>query len=581
MSIQNLVTHLEKKKAEIQNKIQETSGIYKAKVNVQFSSSTLPNVQNTNLNSEDRLRLFALENERLRALLKTINDQSEVELKLINAALLELEKSNNLMSKRSEADIEKYREEIRVLNNNLRMKNDEQAKMQEQMKQFELLLNQEKSKTSEQKDKYKKLKLDLADAKASNEFKRNNSDIDVLLRNKIQLLEKSLKDLQDEKMLMKLENQQLSFRLKELNSDNSKGRTVEHIQYVPSNPGYHDDKNKQIFEELSTVKEEIMNFNKTQKRLLETIKEETDKKHGSVENGKGRVSHQLDINFQKSLYRNFPNGNVDRGDQHIDLSLNLPPDFDNFESNQTTHYSKLKQIVKLLTEKQSQTQNNLESKLEKIKELKKTNKQFIKENEILQKEVRDLQKGQVSNLAQVKKVSDEVEKLKYERNNLNETNHKLSQKVEKHKTKIEELKESERKLFSLEKQNELMLSVNNKKNQEINSLLNELNEKQEVLNQVVSKSQMNYDTSNSEAEGLNLKSKYIKLKQLFVELREAYFQLHDDYSQIEIELEKEIKLRQNILEDFLKRSDFFEGKIAEFRDFQDRLIETKRLIVNR
>jgi chromosome segregation ATPase len=265
----------------------------------------------------------------------------------------------------------------------------------------------------------------------------------------------------------------------------------------------------------------------------------------------------------------------------MELSLNLPPDFDQFDGGKGSHLKKMKQVIKLLTEKQTQSLRTLEEKTEKLKEMKKANKELTRELETLRADQR-IHKGEEGKLdSQIRKLKEELEKVRVERDRGVEAQAKLQKKVEKLERKIKDLRDSEQRIQSLEKQKELIMTVNNQKQAEIQSLLNELNDKQDALNHAVSRSQINVDASVYDDSAAGLRARYLKLKRLFLGLRDAYLQLQDDFANVSAALDKEVKLRESILEDFLKRSDFFEQKISEFRDFHDRIIDVKGLIISK
>ena len=581
MSVQNLIKFLEKRMSEIQNKFQETSGIYKTK-SVPFDHSNRPSTV-SNLSTEDRLRLFALENERLRGLLKSINEETEIELQLINSALLELSKEQENAIKRQNSESEKWKDDIKILEATLRFKTQEIFGIMDQLKRVETLLESEQLKSREWQNKAENLQRELTNTNGTNDSRKGNSDIENLYKNRIQKLEKILADLQNEKSQLKMENVQFGITHAEILTRLNKSTTKD--SFDQQNARKTEEKSQQLFEELNTVKEEMKNFSRTQKQVLDLIKEENGQKKegGLMEPSRVKSTHQLDINFQKSLYRNFPqNYGKDNNDPYVELSLNLPADFDNYENQQTSHYKKLKQVVKMLTEKQTQQFKNLEQKSEKVKELKKSNKNLEKELKSEQETNRALQEKFFKNEGFLKKQTEEIDKLKVEKSQLSENTQKLQKKVLKLEKVNLELKDSEQQVIALEKQKELMMNVNNQRNQDIHSLLNELNEKQDVLNQVVSRSQIHAEGSHIENDSNSaLRNKYLKLKQFFISLREAYFQLQDEHSQVKVELEKEIRLREAILEDFLKRSDFFEARVEEFRDFHDRILEIKKSVINK
>lgn len=581
MTIKSLIVLLEKRRSDIQLKFQETSGIYSAKTSTSHGSAQPIGL---NISVDDRLRLFALENERLRALLKSINEQTETELQVINSALLELNQGNDA-TLRLQSEIDRLREERRVLDAKLASKELDRNGLLDQIAKFESVLKSEKSRSSELQSKVDSLRRELESAQAGAEAKRQSPEIDLLFRQRIQQLEKTIKELQEERSMLKMDNLQMGLKVGELQARQGANPMRLEVRTAEQQQAGNDGAERKIIEAIDTVKSELMNFNRTQKQVLEKINEEKKEKHmaGSQEPMRYRPGHHGEANVQRSVYRNFPqNFERDNFDPHLDLSLNLPADFDQYGEQPASNYKKLKQIVKLLTEKQSQNTRLLEEKTEKVKELKKANKELTREVDGLQTEAKGLKAEAAKHEGQLRKAREEADRLKAERERLGEEKTKLQKKFDKLERKMEEMRDSEHKIQSLEKQKELMMTVNNQRNAEIQSLLNELNDKQDALNQAVSRSQLNVDASQMEADtGAGMRSKYNKLKRLFLGLRDAYFQLQDEYGQLAAELDKEVKLRESILEDFLKRSDFFEQKITEFRDFHDRIIDVKRLIVSK
>lgn len=578
MTLKSLVTLLEKRKLDIQLKLQEASGIYTARSTSHFSGTT----SDSTPSAEDRLRLFALENERLRAFLKSLKDQSEEELTLINSALIELGNGNQ-DNRKLTIEVDRLKEDKRVLEAKLAARELDKNSLNDQIAKFESLLQSERTRSSDLQSKMDQLKRDLENAQSTADQRRSSNDIEQLLKNKINILEKSVRDLKDEKEALKMDNMQLGFRITDLQGRSAQPIKLE-VKTSEANHGQQGGSERKIIEAIDVVKEDMRNFNKTQKEILDKIREEKDQKSSSMsqEFNRNRNKQGIEFNAQRSWYRNNPHhADRDAMDPHLELSLNLPPDFDQFDPAKGSHLKKMKQVIKLLTERQTQSIKTLEEKTEKIKELKKANKELTRELDVLKAENRTLKADESKLDAQLRKLKDELEKLRVERDRGVETQAKLQKKVEKLERKIRELRESEQRIQSLEKQKELMLTVNNQRNEEIQSLLNELNDKQDALNHVVSRSQINPDVSQYDDSSSGLRSRYLKLKGYFRGLREAYFQLQNDYATLAAELEKEVKLRETILEDFLKRSDFFENKITEFREFPDRLIDVKRLIVSK
>lgn len=583
MTVKSLISLLEKRKSDIQLKFQETSGIYSAKTSNSNTTSGGPTIT---LSVDDRLRLFALENERLRALLKTINEQTDIELQVINSALLELNQSN-ASTPQLQSEIQRLREEIRILEAKLSSKDLERNSLVEQVSRLESLLSSEKLKNTDFQSRIDALKRELEAAQISAQGRKDTGEVELLFKQRIQQLEKANKELTEQLGKLKIENGQLGLRVTELQTKASLTAPLKLEVRQPDPIVVNNEvSERKIIEAINdTVKNELLNFGKSQKQLIERMNEDKERRraNGSQDPVRSRQNPYLEPHLQRSVYRNFPQ-TMERNDldPHLDLSLNLQPDFDTTGDQPAANYKKLKQIVKLLTDKQQQSAKTLEEKIEKLKELKKANKELNAQNTTLEIDNKNLKNEASKHDSHLKRAREEADKLRAERDRLAEEKAKLQKKIDKLERKIDEMRDAENKIQSLEKQKELMLTVNNQRNAEIQSLLNELNDKQDALNHAVSRSQINMEGSQYDAEtSPQFRSKYMKLKRLFLGLRDAYFQLQDEYAQLSVELEKEIKLRESILDDFLKRSDFFEEKITEFRDFHDRIIDVKRLIVSK
>lgn len=572
MTLKSLATLLERRQTEIKLRLQEASGIYTAKAAPHGSSTSSSAIT---LSAEDRLRLFALENERLRASLKALNEQTETELTLINSALLELSQGSEGM-RRLTLEVERLKEEKRVLEAKLAAKDLDKSSLNDNVTRLEAMLQSERSRTSELQSRLDQMKRDLEAA----ELRRGSADIEQLLKQKIAQLERTAKDLKDERDALKADNLRMEFRIKDL-----KGAAESPIKLevkTVEGLGNPDLTERKIIEAIGSVKEEMRNFNRTQKEVLDRIREDKDRRSPALsqEYQAGRGRH-MDFSGQRSWARhNAPGGERETLDPHLELSLNLPPDFD-LDGGKGANLKKMKQVIKLLTERFNQSQKTVEEKTAKLKELKKANKELMREVDGLKGDQRTMKAEEAKLDAQVRKLKDELDRLKAERDRGLETQTGLQKKVDKLEKKVRELKESEQKIQSLEKQKEMMLTNNRERDAEIQSLRNALNDKQDALNHVMSYSQLNPDASQFDDSAAGLRARYLKLKRLFLGLREAYFRLQDDYATLSAALEKEVKQRDAILEDFLKRSDFFEQKISEFRDFHDRILDVKRLIVSK
>lgn len=579
MTVKSLIALLEKRKSDIQLKFQETSGIYSAKSSSTGSQNIGPAMT---LSVDDRLRLFALENERLRALLKTINEQTEVELQVINSALLELNQSTGSVPQ-LQTENQRLKEEIRILEAKLNSRDLERNSLNDQMSRLESLLSSEKLKNNDLQARIDSLKRELDSAQG----RKDTGEVELLFRQRIQQLEKMNKELTEQLAKLKIENGQLGLKVTELQTKSPLATPLKLELRQPDPIVVNNEvSERKIIEAINdTVKNELLNFGKSQKQLIEKMNEDKDRRraNGSQDPLRHKQNPYLEPHLQRSVYRNFPQ-TMERNDldPHLDLSLNLQPDFDPVSDQPAANYKKLKQIVKLLTEKQQQSAKTLEEKIQKLKELKKANKELTAQNTTLEIDNKNLKNEAAKHDSHLRKAKEEADKLRSERDRLAEEKAKLQKKIDKLERKIDEMRDAENKIQSLEKQKELMMQVNNQRNAEVQSLLNELNEKQDALNHAVSRSQINMEGSQFDAEtSPQFRAKYMKLKRLFLGLRDAYFQLQDEYAQLSVELEKEVKLRESILNDFLKRSDFFEQKITEFRDFHDRIIDVKRLIVSK
>lgn len=382
MTVKSLITLLEKRKSDIQLKFQETSGIYSAKTTSTGVSSATPGLT---LSTDDRLRLFALENERLRALLKSINEQTDTELQVINSALLELSQTSDSQRKYL-AEIERLKEERRVLEAKLQTKDMDRSSLLDQIAKFETILASEKARGSELQSKIDSLKRELDTAQSNLEARRQTGEIDLLFRQRIQQLEKTVKDSVEERASLKAENAQLRMQIADLAARASLSAPLK-LEVRPSEISVPraEPAERKIIEAIDTVKNELANFQRTQKQVLEKI-EDSDRKHlaASQDHPRFKTAHHIDVNAQRSLYRNFPQAfERDNFDPHVDLSLNMPPDYEGFDAGQNIHIKKLKQVVKLLTDKQSQNLKTIEEKTEKLKELKKANKDLTREVETL------------------------------------------------------------------------------------------------------------------------------------------------------------------------------------------------------
>lgn len=570
MTLKSLATLLERRQTEIKLRLQEASGIYTAKAAPQGTSSS----SSVTLSAEDRLRLFALENERLRASLKALNEQTETELTLINSALLELSQGSDA-TRRLTAEVERLKEEKRVLEAKLAAKDLDRSSLNDNVTRLEAMLQGERGRSAELQGRLDQLKRDLEAA----ELRRGSADIEQLLKQKIAQLERAAKDLKEERDALKADNLRLEYRIKDLRGAAESPiklevRTAEGL-------GNPDATERKIIDAIGSVKEEMRNFNRTQKEVLDRIREDKERRSPAMsqEYQAGRGRH-MEFSGQRSWGRHNAGGERETLDPHLELSLNLPPDFD-LDGGKGANLKKMKQVIKLLTERFNQSQKTVEEKTAKLKELKKANKELAREVEGLKGDQRTTKAEEAKLDAQVRRLKDELDRMRAERDRGLETQAGLQKKVEKLEKKVRELKESEQRIQSLEKQKEMMLTNNRERDAEIQSLRNALNDKQDALNHVMSYSQLNPEMSQMDDSAGGLRARYLKLKRLFLGLREAYFRLQDDYATLAAAVEKEVKQREAILEDFLKRSDFFEQKISEFRDFHDRILDVKRLIVSK
>jgi len=571
MTLKNLATLLERRKNDIQRRLDEVSGIYSTKsvTSGSMSSSAM------SLSTEDRLRLFALENERLRQSLKSLNEQIENELSLINSALLELNQGND-DNRRLTLELERIKELNRILEAQLVGKELEHTTLNHTVTRLEEMLNKEKARNSDLQIRVDYLNKELDSTKTQ----RASGDMDQLYKQKIAQLERSLKELKDEKDALKTENMRLEFRLQDLSRATETPIKLDLKKNETFNNG--DVSEKKIIDAIGIVRDEMRNFTKAQHEVLEKIKDDKERRSPALSQ-EFDAGHGRHINFsgQRSWGKHHAqHGEREPIDPHLDLSLNLPAEYD-FDGTKGSDLKKMKQVIKMLKEKFDQSQKTLDEKTAKLKELKKENKEMVRELDVLKSDQR-IHKADESKLEdKLKKTKDELDRIRNERDRALESQTALQKKLDKQEKKMRDLKETEQKIQSLEKQKEMMLLTNRDRDVEIQSLKNALHDKDNALNQVMSMSQLNPEASQYDDSATGLRTKYLKLKRLFLGLREAYFRLQDEYTALAAAVEKEVKMRESILEDFLKRSDFFEEKIGEFRDFPDQILNVKRLIINK
>lgn len=286
-------------------------------------------------------------------------------------------------------------------------------------------------------------------------------------------------------------------------------------------------------------------------------------------------------NNYRSVYKNFARiDETEEADLHFDLSLNIPPDVEQFEHENLGHFNKLKNVVRDLNEKQHQHIKNLELKNDKIQDLKKTNKSLKKEIEELQKENTSLKQAVMISETKFKRQEEEISRVQQEkkilRNDLDEAKDKLSKTEEK----LDKLNKLQRENKRIEKENEYFQKISDQKSMEIETLLRNLREKDEIVRQVVAKSQFLQDINPQEEQSGILQASNKKLKKFLKRMQEDFFRLEEENTALREAIEREIELREQIVEEFSEKAVAFEGKVELFEEFQKNLDDFRHYFSN-
>jgi chromosome segregation ATPase len=287
-------------------------------------------------------------------------------------------------------------------------------------------------------------------------------------------------------------------------------------------------------------------------------------------------------NHYKSVYKNF--ARIDENQEpelYFDLSLNIPPDVDQFEHENLGHFNKLKHVVRDLNEKQQQHLKNLELKNGKIKELKKANKGLNKEIEDLQKDNNIFKQSAVNAENKTKRFEEEINKYQQEKRILRNDVDEYKEKLSKADDKLEKMNKLQRENKKIEKEHEYFQRLNEEKSIEIEGLLRSLKERDEIMRQMASQNQYIQESMAQEDHSTSaLFSKNSKLKKLLKRLQEDFFKLENENNTLKEAMEREISLREQMVEDFYQKAGFFESKIEIFGDFQKNLEDFKNYFAN-
>jgi chromosome segregation ATPase len=714
MDIQFLRQHLCHRKRDIEAELSRLSAIYNTKTITAPAKPPNPMNPPIVLTPEDRMKMLAMENERLRTMLKSLAKGSEDELSIINQIIASLGSANIADHSKWQSEMNVLKIHISELESELQVRISDYGKLTEMNDILNRHLTEKNTETSELQTKIMRLKSELnGPDKLSG---RSKEDLDRLYRERLTFQAETIKSLEDEKTAFRLEIQHLQMKIAELNNSKWNAQTLDASDVIESQAFQ---KSSRIFEELTSIKSELVNFAKQQhpphhipepshrngsvtytkqasyyqekarrfkrqnqelsdklgaeKQRTESLelltgqirkekaelveklakcktklkqlaaspesriidshirqleqriavrKEESDKllmerkklleqleEFKSQVNAKNSQIEQLNTtllkfanNFKSEnpptiqsnprLFSETPNGKTaqarannyrsvcknfakidetEEPDLHFDLSLNIPPDVEQFEHENLGHFNKLKNVVRDLNEKQYQHIKNLELKNEKIQDLKKASKKLKKDIEELQKENSNLKQSVIIAESKFMRQEEDVNRLHQEKKILRNEFDEAKDKLSKTEDKLERLNKLQRENKRIEKENEYFQKISDQKSVEIETLLRNIREKDELVRQVVAKSQHLQDSNPQDDQSIVLQENNKKLKKFLKRIQDDFFRLEEENNALREAVEREIELREQIVEEVSERTIAFEGKIELFEEFQKNL----------
>jgi chromosome segregation ATPase len=723
MDVQTLKNHLSNRKRDIEAELSRLSAIYNTKTSTTTAKPVNPMNPPIVLTPEDRMKMLAMENERLRTMLKNQAKCYEDELSILSQLTASLGTLSSTDSSKWNAEMESMRRKIQELESELQVKISDCAKVTEMNDILNRHLAEKNAVTSELENKILKLKSDLASSDKLGG--RPKDDLEKLYREKLNFQAETIKTLQDEKNALRTENQHLRMKITELGY--SKPTTpVFDPNALTESQSFQ--KNSKIFEELTSIKSELVNFAKqhqaplqtplpshrnnsvddvrhsshyqekvktlkrektelteklgqekkrienfellteqlrkekaelveklakrkaklkqlvanpetrvidnhirTLEQQIATKKEENDRlvaEKNSLVTQVEDLKNQLNVknsqveqlnntllkfanNFKsenplalpsnarllsetpnvktaqargnnyRSVYKNFARiDETEEADLHFDLSLNIPPDVEQFEHENLGHFNKLKNVVRDLNEKQHQHIKNLELKNDKIQDLKKSNKSLKKDIEELQKENTNLKQTVMISETKFKRQEEDISRLQQEKKILRNDLDEAKDKLQKTEDKLDKLNKLQRENKRIEKENEYFQKMSDQKSVEIETLLRNLREKDEIVRQVVAKSQYMHDSNPQDDQSGILQASNKKLKKFLKRMQEDFFRLEEENNALREAIEREIELREQIVEEFSEKSIAFEGKVELFEEFQKNLDDFRNYFSN-
>jgi len=724
MDIQTLKQHLTSRKRDIEAELSRLSAIYNTKTSTANAKPVNPLNPPIVLTPEDRMKMLAMENERLRSMLKNLSKSSEDELQIINKLMTNIGSLGSSDNDKWQSEIESMKVRIQDLESELQVKITDCAKLTEMNEILNRHLAEKNTETSELQHKILRLKAELSSSDKLGG--KPKDELDKLYRDKLSFQAESIKSLQGEKSALKMENHQLQMRIAELGHNSRQSAQTFDPSVLAESQAFQ--KNFKIFEELTSIKSELVNFAKqhqapqqapvpsrrnssvdkakpvayyqdkvkTLKRekhevtekltaekkraenleatidqlrkekvelaeklgkrkaelkqlssnpenriidnhvraleqqisakkeendrllaekinlnsQLEDLKSQLNAKNSQIEQLNSTLlkfannfksenpltlpsnarllsdtpnakTAQVRGNNYRSVYKNFARiDETEEPDLHFDLSLNIPPDVEQFEHENLGHFNKLKNVVRDLNEKQHQHIKNLELKNDKIQDLKKTNKALKREIEDLQKEITGMKQATLISETKFKRQEEEIGRLQQEKKILRNDLDEAKDKITKTEEKIDKLNKVQRENKRIEKENDYFQKISDQKSVEIETLLRSLREKDEIVRQVVAKSQFMQEITPPEDQSGVLQASNKKLKKFLKRMQEDFFRLEEENTALREAIEREIELREQIVEEFSEKTVAFEGKIELFEEFQKNLDDFRHYFSN-